>query len=150
MSVARCWCLLKDTPATRKLIHRYIDVFEYPDGRIELRADGANLAYQRYDRLPQIDTAAIVENKRLGHALQAAMVIQAQRDDRHASNTPSRTNSGQAPYVKNAMPGSKRSRQFTAEDLEAAIRVAGRPTLPAGTRKVKDIPGFEALLPASG
>ncbi len=32
--------LLKDTPVNRKLIHRYIDVFEYPDGRIELRADG--------------------------------------------------------------------------------------------------------------
>lgn len=56
--------LLKDTPANRKLIHRYIDVYEYPDGRIELRADGVNLVYERYDRLPQVDTAAIVENKR--------------------------------------------------------------------------------------
>ena len=61
--------LLKDSPANRKLIHRYIDVYEYPDGRIELRADGVNLVYERYDRLPQVDTAAIVENKRLGHAL---------------------------------------------------------------------------------
>jgi len=142
--------LLKDTPANRKLIHRYIDVFEYPNGRIELRADGANLVYERYDRLPQVDTAAIVENKRLGHALQAALVIQAQRDDRHASNTPSRTNSGQPPYAKKAVPGSKRSRQFTAADLEAAIRVIGRPALPLQNRKLKATPELEAVRPASG
>ncbi|WP_436306762.1 hypothetical protein [Variovorax sp. LjRoot290] len=42
-----------------------------------------------YDNLPQIDTAAVVENKRLDHALRAAQAIQAQRDDRRC--TPSRT-----------------------------------------------------------
>ena len=118
--------LLKDSPANRKLIHRYIDVFEYPDGRIELRADGVNLVYERYDRLPQVDTAAIVENKRLSHALQAALVIQAQRDDRRKSSTPSRTNQGQAPYSTKALPGTKRSRQFTSQDLDEAVRVVCR------------------------
>ena len=142
--------LLKDTPATRKLIHRYIDVFEYPDGRIELRADGVSLAYERYDRLPQIDTAAIVENKRLGHALQAALVLQIQRDDRHASNMPSRTNTGQAPYPKKAVPGSKRSRQFTADDMEVAIRLVGHPALPVKDRKPKAILEFETVDTASG
>jgi hypothetical protein len=28
--------LLADTPAMRKLIGKYIEVYEYPDGRIEL------------------------------------------------------------------------------------------------------------------
>lgn len=102
------------------MIHRYIDVFEYPDGRIELRANGANLAYERYDRLPHVDMGAIVENKRLSHALQAALVIQAQRDNRRSS-APSRTNQGQAPRPKKAAPGTKRSRQFTAEDVELAV-----------------------------
>ena len=46
--------LLQDSPATRALIHRHIDVWEYPDGRIELRADGLVLPYARYDRLPQV------------------------------------------------------------------------------------------------
>ncbi|WP_447775330.1 ISNCY family transposase [Variovorax boronicumulans] len=118
--------LLKDTVANRKLIHRYIDVYEYPDGRIELRADGANLIYERYDRLPQVDTAAIVENKRLSHALQAALVIQAQRDDRRKSSTPSRTNQGQAPYSTKALPGTKRSRQFTSQDLNEAVKAVCR------------------------
>jgi hypothetical protein len=118
--------LLKDSPANRKLIHRYIDVFEYPDGRIELRADGVNLVYERYDRLPQVDTATIVENKRLSHALQTALVIQAQRDDRRKSSTPSRTNEGQAPYSTKALPGTKRSRQFTPQDLDEAVRAVCR------------------------
>ncbi|WP_198089192.1 ISNCY family transposase [Variovorax sp. E3] len=122
--------LLKDTPANRKLIHRYIDVYEYPDGRIELRADGVSLAYERYDRLPQVDAAAIVENKRLGHALQAALVIQSQRDDRRKSSTPSRTNQGQAPYPRKALPGAKRSRQFTSEDLELAVMSVCKPPAP--------------------
>ena len=80
--------LLADSAVNRKLIHRYIDVYEYPDGRIELRADGQVLAHERYDRLPQIDAAAVVENMRLGHALQAAQLLQAQRDSRR--KTPSR------------------------------------------------------------
>lgn len=113
--------LLKDTPDNRSLIHRYIDVFEYPDGRIELRADGANLAYERYDRMAQVDTGAIVENKRLSHVLQVALLLQAQRDNRHKSDTPSRTNQGKPPYPQKAQPGTKRSSQLTAEDLELAV-----------------------------
>lgn len=36
----RVMYLLDDTPENRKLIDRVIEVWEYPDGRIELRADG--------------------------------------------------------------------------------------------------------------
>jgi hypothetical protein len=89
--------LLPDTPGIRKLIHRYIEVFDYPDRRIELRADGSSLAHERFDKLPFIDAGAIVENKRLGHALRVAQVIQAQRDDRRSQSMPSRTNSGAKP-----------------------------------------------------
>lgn len=35
--------LLNATPAVRKLIGKYIEVHEYPDGRIELRANGTAL-----------------------------------------------------------------------------------------------------------
>jgi len=73
--------MLADTAGNRRLIHRYIDVYEYPDGRIEVRAGKGALPYVRYDKLPQIDIAAVVENKHLDHALRAALAIQAQRDD---------------------------------------------------------------------
>ena len=77
--------LLENCEANRKLIHRHIDVYEYPNGHIEIRADGQVLRQERYDRLGHIDSGAIVENKRLGHALQAALVLQTQRDDRRTS-----------------------------------------------------------------
>jgi len=71
--------LLADTPTNRKLIHRYIDVWEYPDGRIEIRAAGQILAAQSYDRLAEVDQGAIVDHKRLSHTLQVAQAFQAQR-----------------------------------------------------------------------
>jgi transposase len=119
LNYAREIYILADTAGNRRLIQRYIDVYEYPDGRIEVRAGGRALSYVRYDRLPQIDTAAVVENKRLGHALAAAQMLQAQRDSRRT--TPSRTNQGQAPYPKKALPGTKSARQLTKADLHAAV-----------------------------
>jgi transposase len=113
--------LLQDAPDTRVLIHRYIDVWEYPDGRIELRADGRVLPYARYDRLSQVDTEAVVENKRLGHALQVAQLIESQRDDRRRTNGPSRTLAGEPVRQSRQTPGTKRQRQFTDNDIRAAI-----------------------------
>ena len=114
--------LLPDLPESRKLIHRYIDVFEYPDGRIELRADGLSLNYVRFDELPFIDAGAIVENKRLGHALKVAQLVQAQRDDRRCGHMPSRTNSGAKPRMQRAEIGKKRPSKFTLDDMNAAVR----------------------------
>ena len=46
-------------------IHEYMEVVEYPDGAMEIQADGAASAVRRYDRIAQIDQGAEVENKRL-------------------------------------------------------------------------------------
>ncbi|MEM5461927.1 hypothetical protein VSR69_45415, partial [Paraburkholderia phytofirmans] len=42
---------------------------------IEIRVNGAALPCVPYDRLSEIDQAAVVDNKRLGHTLQMAQVI---------------------------------------------------------------------------
>jgi hypothetical protein len=102
--------LLDDTPANRRLIHRYIEVWEYPDGRIEVRADGAALPCTPYDRLARIDQGAVIGHKRLGHVLQVAQALQAQRDDRRASGSPSRTNRGLAVERDQRKPGTKKQR----------------------------------------
>ena len=118
--------LLEDTVANRSLIHRYLDVFEYPDGRIEIRVNGAALPCVPYDRLSEIDQAAVVDNKRLGHTLQMAQVIQAQRDDRRTSGSPSRTNQGEAPRLKERKVGTRKQRELTREELnDAILRTAG-------------------------
>jgi len=126
--------LLENCAANLALIHRYIDVYEYPDGHIEIRADGESLRYERYDRLGQIDISAIVDNKRLGHALQAALILQAQRDDRRLK-APSRTHRGKASQPLRAAPGTKPASQFTPEDMVVAVRqVCGLASAPQAPR----------------
>jgi len=114
--------LLEDTVANRKLIGRYIDVWEYPDGRMEIRADGVALRYVPYDKLSEIDQGGVIEHKRLGHALRVAQALQAQRDNRRVSGSPSRTNRGAEVRSKERAPGTKKQREFTLDDLNAAVR----------------------------
>ncbi|WP_227244658.1 ISNCY family transposase [Paraburkholderia caribensis] len=120
--------LLDDTPDNRRLVHRYIDVWEYPDGRIEIRADGQVLACRRYDKLAEVDQGAVIEHKRLAHALQVAQALQAQRDDRRISGSPSRTNRGVAPRAKDRLPGTKKPREFMRDDLDQAIVQIAQPS----------------------
>jgi len=133
LQYAKVMYLLEDRPAHRRLIHRYVEVAEYPDGRIELWADGTSLPYTTYDRLAQIDQGAIVEHKRLGHVLAIAAELQAQRDDRRQVG-PSRTLAGAPPRPKHPAPQSKRQRLINRLDLERAIQQVGPlapPNLPA-------------------
>ncbi len=96
LQYAKVMYLLEDRPESRRWIHRYVEVAEYPDGKIELWADGTALPYTTYDRLSEIDQGAIVDNKRLGHTLAIAAELQAQRDDRRQVG-PSRTLAGEPP-----------------------------------------------------
>jgi hypothetical protein len=113
--------LLADTPANRSRIHHYIDVYEYSDGRIETRADGTALPCTRYDRLSEIDQGAVVEHKRLGHALRVAQQVQAERDNRRAAGSPSRTNRGEEVRPKVRPTGTRKQRELTAGDLNAIV-----------------------------
>jgi len=90
------------------------------------RGSSSDPAYERYERLPQVDMGAIVENKRPSRVLQTTLVIQAQRDDRHASNMPHRTNSGRVPYAKIPCPApNARASSQSQAQTEAASCTAG-------------------------
>ncbi|KUE85094.1 integrase [Cupriavidus necator] len=115
--------LLEDRPEHRRLIHRYLEVAEYPDGRIELWADGAALPYTTYDRLGEIDQGAIVDNKRLGHVLDLAAKVQALRDSRQTVG-PSRTLAGEPPRPHQPAPNTKPQRLINRLDLERALAAA--------------------------
>ena len=64
----------------------------------------------------------MVDHKRLSHVLQVAQLMQADRDNRRASGSPSRTNQGAAPRAKERKAGTKKQREVTADDLTAAVR----------------------------
>lgn len=114
--------LIADTAANRNLIGKYIEMYEYPDGRIEVRNGAEVISYSTYDRLSEVRQGAIVDNKRLGHVLQVAQLMQEQRDSRRGRSAPARTNQGLAPVALKAMAGKKVQRKLDASDLAHAHR----------------------------
>ena len=111
--------LLADTPEHRKLAGRYIDVYHYPDGRIEPRANGAALPYTIYDRLSEVDQGAIVDNKRLGHVLQLAQYVQEKRDNTRSLSVPGTEG---APRKRGRPPGKKSQRSLGQNDMLDALQ----------------------------
>ncbi len=117
----RVMYLLDDSAANRSLVHEYVEVVEYPDGVIEVQANGVALSCRQYDRITRIDQGAEVENKRLSSALEVARRIQDMRDDRRASGSPSRTHCGAEVQAKKALIGLKKQRAIELADLNQAI-----------------------------
>jgi hypothetical protein len=110
--------LLEDNEANRRLMGKYIEVYHYPDGRIEPRANGAALPYTIYDKLSEINQGAIVSNKRLSHVLQLAQAIQEKRENRRSQSGPT---SIEEPRKRGRTPGKKVQREIDQSDIQEAI-----------------------------
>ena len=115
--------LLTETPDARRLIGKYVEVFQFPDGRIEIRAGGMVLPYSVYDKLGEIDQGAVVENKRLGQVLRIAQLVQARREVGGAGgpSTAHRPNGRRVPQPR--QPGTKTQRELGPEDLRRALAI---------------------------
>jgi len=135
--------LLTDTIEARAQIGKNIDVLEYPDGRIELRANGVVLPYTIFfDKKPVVNQGAIVENKRLGHVLQIVQELQKKRDSRKGLGRPAHTNTGAAPVQTKRRAGTKSASSLNSVDLATAIETTNltsnltvkpkTPEIPAG------------------
>lgn len=110
--------LLEASPSVRLLSGKYIEVYHYPDNRVEARYNGTSLPYSVFDRLAEVDQLAIVENKRLGHALQMAKALQDKRDNRRSQSGP--TIDG-TPRRRGRPPGTKSVRAITELDLHESL-----------------------------
>ena len=109
-----------DTPDNRRLIGKYVEVFQYPDGRIEIRVAGRALPYSLYINSGLIEQGTIVENKRLGRALQVLQAAQAHREPRTA-----------AAVGAVHRPSGRKPR--TRQDLEPALEAVAPELLPPRT-----------------
>ena len=116
--------VLHDTPQTRALAGRYVEIYHYPDGRIEVRSEGAALPYGILDQLPEVNQGAIVENKRLGHVLQVAQLMQEQRDNRRSHSVPGNPRPTKAQCSE---PAKKKAKELMPEDLLAALHKSPLP-----------------------
>jgi hypothetical protein len=51
---------------TAAVAGKLVDIYDFPDGRLEIRWKGLPLPYSVFDQLQCVSHAAIIENKRLG------------------------------------------------------------------------------------
>jgi transposase len=83
----RVMFILEPNEITRALARKKVTVYDFPDGRIEVRHQGLALPYKTFDRVARVDQGAIVENKRLGEALEMCRTIQAKLPPKVRSRT---------------------------------------------------------------
>jgi transposase len=87
--------ILEPTEITRPLAGKRVDVCEYPDGSLEIRHGDRVLPYRVFDKIRQVNQAAIVENKHLDAALMMAKLMQEQMTPRKRNNNePGRRSQG--------------------------------------------------------
>jgi Winged helix-turn helix len=83
--------ILEPSEISRPLAGKRVDVCEYPDGGLEIRHGEHVLPYRVFDKIRQVNQAAIVENKHLDAALMMAKLMQEQLPARKRNNNePSR------------------------------------------------------------
>ena len=95
--------ILEETPLTAGLIGKYVEIYEFPDGRLEVRWKGVALAHRVFDKKQRVTHTAIVENKRLSEAL---TWVKARQDEMRAAPVKSASEAGG--YV--SRPKGKRGR----------------------------------------
>ena len=122
--------ILEPNEISRTLPRKRVTVCEYPDGRVEIQHEGASLPYRVFDKIRQVNQAAIVDNKQLGAALAMAQQLQAMMPPRKRNNDePSRRS--QPAHMFPSLPSS--GPEFSAVDRAAAARPGprkrGRPPL---------------------
>jgi hypothetical protein len=72
--------LVEPGPQTLPFAGKRVRVFEWEDGRVEIRCEGQLLPASPFDKNRCVDQGAIVENKRLGAVLSVMQASQLQRD----------------------------------------------------------------------
>ncbi len=60
---------LHPSEITARLVGQEVEIYDFPDGRLEIRWKGLCLPYAAFDKLQWVSHAAVVETKRLGEVL---------------------------------------------------------------------------------
>ena len=78
LSWHRMLLILDRNTLTETLPGKYLEVYDFGDGRVELRWNGVSLPYRVFEKDQRVAHATVVENKRLTEALAMVRTLQAQ------------------------------------------------------------------------
>ena len=70
LSYERKRIILQESEITRGLAGKYVDTYEFADGRLDIRWKGISLPYSAFDKDQRVSHAAITENKHLSAVLE--------------------------------------------------------------------------------
>lgn len=128
---------LQADATSARLRGKMVDVYDFPDGRLQVRWKGMSLPYFAFDKLQRVSHAAIVENKRLGEVLAWIKQRQDQQPD-HSKDLVGPRRSNQKPgLLKNrvgriAKAAKSSSKQARPDRRRSDIAVSAAPDrLPA-------------------
>jgi hypothetical protein len=95
LSYDRRQIILDRSELSEKLAGQYVEVYDFSDRPIEVRWKGHSLPYRIFSKDQRVSHTAVVENKRLGHAL---ALVKAQQDVKYQPQV--KTNSEKIGYQK--------------------------------------------------
>ena len=96
MAYDRKQIILERSEISEKLAGQYVEIYDFIDQPLEVRWKGHLLPYRVFNKDQRVSHTAVVENKRLGHALATA---KAQQDIKHVPKV--MTNSAKSGYKNN-------------------------------------------------
>jgi transposase len=137
LSYDRKRIILDETPVTAGLAGKYVETYEFPDGRLEVRWQGVALPYRMIDKDQRVTQAAIVENKRLSEALAWA---KARQDELRPLRT--KTNSEAGGYVSRP-----KARRGPMSFTDRYIAAKAKATAPAGAAPIGEVCATPAEAP---
>ena len=91
--------ILEPCNMTRALARQRVTVCEYPDGTIEIQHEGRILPYRVFDKMRQVNQAAVVDNKHLDAALALARQMQATAPHHRQRNNDAPSRRSQASHI---------------------------------------------------
>ena len=110
---------LKAEGLATRLRGKMVEIYDFPDGRLEVRWKGRPLPYSAFDKLQRVSHAAIVENKRLGEVL--AWIKEQQDRQPRFNRIPEgpRRSRPEARLHEEPRRANRRSRQIESQNLSA-------------------------------
>ena len=97
LSYDRKQIILERNDISEGLGGKYVDLYDFPDTRLEVRWKGHSLPYRVFSKDQRVSHTAVVENKRLSHAL---TLIKAQQEQDPKYQPKVKTNSEKGGYQK--------------------------------------------------
>ena len=110
--------ILERNEVSESLAGKYVELYDNADGPLEVRWNGITLPYRVFSKDQRVNHTAIVENKRLGHAL---ALVKAQQDLKHAPKV--MTNSEKTGYRKRPRKVYDPEHQLNLQPAQKAVEV---------------------------